>query len=255
MPFNIRHSQEYAAKMREHGLTVEHIDGNLNHTVRRAIIDRYRRGITQGLSNCQLINEGFDVPETQAIILGMRTMSTTLFRQACGRASRPKQDHQPGLIIDLAGNYELHGRPDEEIRWSLEEGIVDKAKKKPAPYSICSNCGYIKPRNQRECEACGYVPETPLPKEVNVDLQEVQVQTALNLGQQIKEPKLPVKKLREIGEMVRNSLGSEDRLNKIIRGLWIPSKQKRLLESHLGSHLGQASQRTLWDQGPSQSNH
>ena len=208
---SIRHSKAFAEEMRGHGVLCEHVDGSMGSAERKGIIKRFRDGSTQALTNVELINEGLDVPECDAVILARRTDSVVFIRQCMGRMMRPKSDGREGLLLDLAGNMEPHGPhvpPEADLEWTLEGGVVqrkDAGERKN--YRICDNCGYMNPVRTQVCDMCGHQKETPLPTEINVDLVELQ-----SPAEERKESRAIG---RKVNELVRDSGGDPARLKKI----------------------------------------
>ena len=152
-------SKDFCAKLRSIGYRAEHVDGTTSAFVRGKIFQRFGSGETQVLGNYDVATEGYDCPECDCVILGRKTASLIFYRQAVGRAKRAKKDGRGGLIIDLCGNLDDHGDPDEEIEWTLEDGAisesVERAKSKGR---TCANCGFRYKRSLEACPMCGEKP-------------------------------------------------------------------------------------------------
>lgn len=73
------------------------VSGETPHWERKQIIGDYRNGKLQYLCNCNLTVRGFDVPDTDLLIMGRPTLSPTLHQQMCGRGTRVL----PGLVEHL----------------------------------------------------------------------------------------------------------------------------------------------------------
>ena len=69
-----------------------------------------------------------------------------------GRGLRPKSDGGDCLILDLAGNAEIHGLPDENRQWSL----YPRGNNPPgdAPVVRCEKCDGVSPAASRFCNYC-----------------------------------------------------------------------------------------------------
>jgi superfamily II DNA or RNA helicase len=136
---DIEHSLAAAAAYRAAGIAAEHIDGEVDYTERRAILDRFRSGETQVLTNCELILEGFDLDDIQTVQVVRPTASLALYLQMIGRVLRPHADKPYATIIDHTSNVALFGLPDHPHHWSL--------KPTPAPLSAwvqkCPRCDHI----------------------------------------------------------------------------------------------------------------
>lgn len=164
---SIEHSLHVVEQFRGSGIAAEHVDGQMDHNERDAIISRFVAGQTLVLSNADLLGEGFDVPAIEAAILLRPTQSLSLHLQQVGRALRPAPGKTEAIILDHAGNSIRHGLPDDEREWTLDDR--EKRKKKgdeatvavrqcvkcfrvysPAPH--CPGCGYAPPTISREVE-------------------------------------------------------------------------------------------------------
>ena len=87
---------------------------------RKEIVDQFRQGVIDILINCEIVTEGFDVPEVGLAMVLRPTHSLSLWRQMCGRALRPAKNKVEGLIYDATCNTWRLGRPDKDVNWSLK---------------------------------------------------------------------------------------------------------------------------------------
>ncbi|MCY7335382.1 MAG: DEAD/DEAH box helicase [Chamaesiphon sp.] len=136
---DIAHSQQTAAAYLAAGISAEHIDGEVDYKERKAILDRFRSGETQVLTNCELILEGFDLDDIQTVQIVRPTASLALYLQTIGRVLRTHPDKPYATIIDHTPNIALFGLPDHPHQWSLAPT--------PAPLSRwvqkCPRCDHI----------------------------------------------------------------------------------------------------------------
>ena len=113
-------SMDAASEFRAHGISAIHIDAKTPAFERKQIINDFRTGKVQVLTNVDIIGEGFDVPDCSTVILLRPTDSLSLHIQQSMRSMR----YQPGKtakIIDHVGNVHLHGLPDQERVWVLHQ--------------------------------------------------------------------------------------------------------------------------------------
>jgi superfamily II DNA or RNA helicase len=107
---SIRSAQLYAEGMRGLGLDAAAVWGD--DPERDSKVSRYRSGEIQVLANMDLISEGFDVPNTSAVLLARPTSSWTLYLQQLGRGTRRgKPDMKaidPGFLTDKFGLVQPH---------------------------------------------------------------------------------------------------------------------------------------------------
>lgn len=154
---SIAHSQHVAAQFRAAGIAAEHVDGETPTDQRDAAMERFRRGDTLVLSNCELFGEGIDVPAMEVAILLRPTQSLGLHLQQCGRALRPHPGKEYALILDHAGNTQRHGLPDEDREWTLE-GRKHRKKDDEADVhvKICPKCYAAMRPGPTHCRHCGH---------------------------------------------------------------------------------------------------
>ena len=87
------------------GYNVRAIDGSMPMAERQSILAQYRRGELDGLTNCQVLTEGFDAPGTSCVLMCRPTRSDGLYIQCMGRGLRPArgkaEQGEDCLILDF----------------------------------------------------------------------------------------------------------------------------------------------------------
>lgn len=86
---DVEHAHDVASALRDHGIMAEAVDGTMPSHIRGAIMDRFRSGQTQILTNVEIATEGFDVLDVGAILMLRPTQSWSLYCQMVGRGTRP----------------------------------------------------------------------------------------------------------------------------------------------------------------------
>ena len=109
-------------------------------------------GTLRVLVNVAVATEGFDLPDASCVVITRPTLSLALYLQMVGRGLRPKPDGGDCLILDLAGNAELHGLPEDERQWSLEPR--GSRPSGDAPVVRCGNCDAVSPAASHVCAFC-----------------------------------------------------------------------------------------------------
>ena len=79
-------------------------------------------------------------------------MSLALYLQMVGRGLRPKDNGGNCLILDLAGNAEIHGLPEDERQWSLAPRGNNPGG--DAPVIRCEKCDGVSPAASHFCAFC-----------------------------------------------------------------------------------------------------
>lgn len=154
---SIEHSRDVAAQFCAAGIYAEHVDGQMDHSQRDAVVERFTRGETKILSNASLLGEGFDVPAIEAVILLRPTASLSLHLQQIGRGLRPAPGKAHAIILDHAGNSERHGLPDDDREWTLEDRPKKKrGEKSEVSIKQCPDCFRVH-KPAPACPQCGHV--------------------------------------------------------------------------------------------------
>jgi hypothetical protein len=158
---SIAHSEQVAEGFREAGYRWQALHSHASYADNQSAIRKLANGELQGVSSCDIISEGFDVPVVTAAILLRPTKSLGLHLQQIGRVLRPAPGKEKAIVIDHVGNVAHckagawtlnHGRAEDDREWSLD------GKKKgtgSAPMKRCPECLGIIPAGERECPLCG----------------------------------------------------------------------------------------------------
>jgi DNA repair protein RadD len=153
---SVKFAVELAAEFNRAGYRTSPVDGRMSDDARRQTIDDLRSGRIDGITSCNLVEEGFDVPAIECGILLAPTLSLGRFLQQVGRCLRPNEGKDVAIIIDHVGNTTRHGFPDEHREWSLA-GKVSKQRSKDNGDSVrvCLKCYAAVPSGTQVCTQCG----------------------------------------------------------------------------------------------------
>lgn len=117
---SVEHSKKTAQAFQDAGISAAHIDGKTPNAQRADIIEKFRSGEITVLCNYSLIVEGFDVPDAGCVIMLRPTQSLIIHVQASMRAMRIHPGKIRAVVLDMVGNFERHGLPDDDRDWTLE---------------------------------------------------------------------------------------------------------------------------------------
>jgi DNA repair protein RadD len=148
---SVAHAQHVAAQFRDAGYRFHAVDGTMDDNDRARILDGLGNGTVDGVTSCELVSEGTDIPAVACAILLRPTMSMGMYLQQVGRALRPAPGKPHAVILDHVGNVMRHGLPDEHREWSLDAPPKKSRKGKDEPRV-----------NIRQCPAC-YAVHEPAP--------------------------------------------------------------------------------------------
>lgn len=166
---NIEHSRIVAEAFEKSDIPAAVLSGETPTGERVAILEKFRRGEIKVIANCDVISEGFDLPEMQTVILLRPTKSLCRYIQMIGRALRPPG---PAYVIDHANNYKEHGPVDQDIEYTLDAKIK---KPKPPPMRTCPACYAILDGQPDVCPECGHIfePKNTPPRVIEKEAGEL----------------------------------------------------------------------------------
>lgn len=177
----IGHSAAMAEAFLRAGVSAEHIDGEMTIADREGILERFRSGRTQVLTNAFLASYGFDLPEVSCITLARPTKSLMLYLQMLGRGLRVADGKQDCLVLDHSGCVHRFGFATDRRPWTLDgaqslaAGGRPERRESAQPKQIeCSECRAVFSRT-RACPECGYrlpAPTRPI-ETLDGDLVEI----------------------------------------------------------------------------------
>lgn len=163
---SVKDAEDVAAAFRARGLRVQSIDGSMHDAERRGLINGLATGKLDGLTSCDLISEGTDIPVVGCGIMLRPTESESLFIQQAGRILRPYPGQTEAILLDHVGNvgqfkdgiFEVkHGLPDADREWTLD-GRTPGAKREASETSVrvmqCQTC-YATFLPAPRCPHCG----------------------------------------------------------------------------------------------------
>lgn len=173
---NVKAAREYTSQFRAKGIACEMVWGEMGAGERRRVLDDYRDGRIQVLTNVGVLTEGFDDRPTSCVILARSIGSLSLYLQICGRGLRISKETGKTncIIIDLHGTCRKpdFGEPADDREWTLEgKGIRQKNLERPLE-RFCLVCKVLLDADSGNvCDFCGVVrPEAAPPEVVNAKL-------------------------------------------------------------------------------------
>jgi superfamily II DNA or RNA helicase len=170
---DVSHSVHIRNEMLAAGIRAEHLDANTPINEREAILARLASGETEVVCNCQVLTEGWDMPEVGCCILARPTKQMGLYRQMIGRVLRasPGTGKTDAIVIDHAGACYRHGLPEDPVHWTprtdrqavnpkheqRKRGEEPKLRECPACHVVmaappCAACGWMPKPRARDVE-------------------------------------------------------------------------------------------------------
>lgn len=124
---NVLSAQVLAATLRYRKRKAAAVSGQTGRQERRDVIERFKGGEIQVLTNCDLLIQGFDAPGVRALYIARPTFSPNAYIQMAGRGLRGPANggKEECLIVDMADNFgdinELLGFREYEDLWQEQQ--------------------------------------------------------------------------------------------------------------------------------------
>lgn len=148
----IDHSEHIRDLLIEKGITAETVTGKTPMKERDRILNDFRAGKIQAVTNANVLSVGFDFPGIDLIAFLRPTASPVVYCQQAGRGLRIKDHTDFCRILDFSGNIERHGPITNIIppkKKGEEPGIP--------PAKLCPECDEILHTSIMVCPECGYI--------------------------------------------------------------------------------------------------
>lgn len=108
---SVKHAEDISNLFKENGINAAAVSGNMNNYERKKILSGYETGDINVLCACDLLNEGWDSPNTQVLFMARPTMSKTLYMQQLGRGMRLAPSKEYLMVFDFIDNASLFNAP------------------------------------------------------------------------------------------------------------------------------------------------
>jgi len=191
--YNVASAERLASELSANGVVAKAVSGNTPKDERDSIINDYRNGKIQVVTNAELFTEGLDLPNVDVVIMLRPTQSLSLYLQFAMRCMNPRKG-KTAIIIDHVGNVNRFGLPTEPHNWTLEgskKGSKKGSSEAVKPVTVCPKCFSTFYRKGDTCPFCG------------AELTEEKV---LNVVEDAKLEKVKEERLRKAKLIMNDSL-------------------------------------------------
>jgi len=136
---SVNHAISLAKEFRRAGIRAAHIHGKMSSKARKQVLDEFKKGLIEVLTNFNLLIEGYDQPDIRCLIMGRPTRSWTLYMQMLGRGARKCEGKTDCLIMDVADVCQHHDIWDlptllgEELKDTPASAILKKLTEQDVP--------------------------------------------------------------------------------------------------------------------------
>ncbi|WP_334352210.1 DEAD/DEAH box helicase [Companilactobacillus sp. HBUAS56257] len=155
--YNVASAERLASELNTNGVVARAVSGKTPKDERDSIINDYRNGKIQVVTNAELFTEGLDLPNVDVVIMLRPTQSLSLFLQFAMRCMNPRKG-KTAIIIDHVGNVNRFGLPTEPHNWKLEGNKKEKSnhsRDEIKPVTTCPECFAAFYRKGDNCPFCG----------------------------------------------------------------------------------------------------
>lgn len=140
-----KHAELIAGDLQQRGIAAMAVDGSMKLAERNEATARFAAGKLKVLCACDLLNEGWDCPETEVLFMARPTMSKMLYTQQLGRGMRLCEGKTSLMVFDFVDNASQYNMPYSLHRlFKLNEYHPGKLAVAPAAQKVAENNLYAK---------------------------------------------------------------------------------------------------------------
>lgn len=98
---NVDHAERMAVAFTQRGVAAASVSGRLGPAEREATLAAYEEGRIKVLCACDILNEGWDSPRTEVLLMARPTLSKIIYVQQLGRGTRTAPGKEYLLVFDF----------------------------------------------------------------------------------------------------------------------------------------------------------
>lgn len=173
---SVAHANEIANLFKAVGIKAEAVSGRMTAYKRNKVLKEYEEGDINVLCACDLLNEGWDSPNTEVLFMARPTMSKTLYMQQLGRGMRLSENKDYLMVFDFIDNANLFNMP-----YSLHR-IFNISQYIPGQYILASDS---KKQLDKDLLAKGEKPSVYL--DFPIDIKDFEIIDLFNWQEEVKD--------------------------------------------------------------------
>ncbi|MBE6846156.1 MAG: DEAD/DEAH box helicase [Ruminococcus sp.] len=108
---SVKHAEQIAEMIRARGVEAYAVSGSMKSSERKEYLAKFRKNEIKALCACDLLNEGWDCPETEVLFMARPTMSKVLYTQQLGRGMRLAENKDCLIVFDFVDNASQYNTP------------------------------------------------------------------------------------------------------------------------------------------------
>ena len=98
---NVDHAERVAEEFRSQGVAAASVSGRMAGAAREGVLAGYETGEIAVLCACDMLNEGWDSPRTEVLMMARPTLSKVLYVQQLGRGTRCAEGKECLFVFDF----------------------------------------------------------------------------------------------------------------------------------------------------------
>lgn len=108
---SVKHAEQIAELFRAEGVAAYAVSGGMKSSERKEYLTKFETCEINVLCACDLLNEGWDCPETEVLFMARPTMSKVLYTQQLGRGMRTAEGKESLMVFDFVDNASQYNMP------------------------------------------------------------------------------------------------------------------------------------------------
>jgi superfamily II DNA or RNA helicase len=101
---NVRHGESLAELFRRSGVPARSVSGRMPRAEREKYLTAFHHGDLRVLCACDILNEGWDCPDVEVLLMARPTLSKVIYMQQLGRGTRKAPGKECLVVIDFVDN-------------------------------------------------------------------------------------------------------------------------------------------------------
>lgn len=108
---SVKHAEQIAELFKKAGVNAIAVSGSMETSERNEWLAKFASGEVKVLCACDLLNEGWDCPQTEVLFMARPTMSKVLYTQQLGRGMRLSEGKEFLMVFDFVDNASQYNAP------------------------------------------------------------------------------------------------------------------------------------------------
>lgn len=108
---SVKHAEQVAQLFKDAGVSAVAVSGSMKTSERNEQLAKFADGDVKVLCACDLLNEGWDCPQTEVLFMARPTMSKVLYTQQLGRGMRNSEAKDHLMVFDFVDNASQYNAP------------------------------------------------------------------------------------------------------------------------------------------------